>query len=297
MRRFLIAIGRIVERLLAPTPKDNGYKGLKDPVEFLYPESLEPGKPKEPRYLNLGAGDFRHRMWHNLDHEPKIKKIAQRCYEHTDINHDRNSLKSIPIKSDSIKIAYSSHSIEHLSDEAGRFLMEEVYRILIPGGTFRVICPDILFYYDAYRNNNIQVFLEILNPHKLGVDYSRSSMQHFFVRLFAGALHSDSRYTDCYIDKIFNTIPFEEALDHFIKLLPTDSGGGYFHQNWFTENKMKMYMKNTGFEKIVATGPGKSMEPVFFTGQLYGFFDKKAGESFFMNVVNLWGFPWSELDK
>ena len=72
------------------------------------------------------------------------------------------------------------------------------------------------------------MFLPILNPHKLGVDYSRASIQHFFLKKFAGALHSDSRYTDCYIDKIFNTIPFEEALDHFIKLLPTDSGGGIF---------------------------------------------------------------------
>ena len=255
------------------TPIDNGYKGLRDPVEFLYPEHLEPGKPKEPRYLNIGAGDFRPRMWHNLDYKTMVKKIKPRGYEHTDINHDLSSIKPIPIKSDSIKIACSSHAIEHINEEAGKFLMEEVYRILIPGGTFRITCPDILFYYDAYKNNNIQVFLEILNPHKLGVDYSRSSIQHFFVNGLAGALHSDSRYTDSYIDEIFNTLPFEEALDHFIKLLPIDSGGGYFHQNWFTENKMEKYMEDAGFKKIVVTGPGKSREPVLFAGQLFGFFD------------------------
>ena len=108
MRKLLIEIGGVVKRLLAPylhveiTPVDNGYKGLRDTMEFLYPEYLEPGKPKEPRYLNIGAGDFRHRMWHNLDYQTITKKMQRGC-EYLDINHDLNSIKSIPIKSDGIK--------------------------------------------------------------------------------------------------------------------------------------------------------------------------------------------------
>ena len=288
LRKLLIEIGRILERLLTPylnvriTPVDDGYKGLKDPTEFLYPEHLIPGKPKEPIYLNIGAGDFRHRMWHNLDYAPVLKKIKPQGLKNIDINHNLTSLKSLPIKSNSVKIVYSSHAIEHISDKAGMFLMQEIYRILIPGGTFRITCPNIQYYYDAYRNNNIHEFHEMLNPHKLGVDYSRASIQHFFVNHFAGGLHSDDRITDEYIDGIFNDLPFEEALDHFIKLLPKDSQSGYFHQSWYTEEKIIKYMKNVGFEIIIATGPAKSREPVLCTGQLSGFFDSTLGGSLFV---------------
>ena len=50
-------------------------------------------------------------------------------------------------------------------------------------------------------------------------------------------------------------------------------------------------MENTGFEKIAATGPGKSREPVFYLGQLYGFFDTvTVGGSLLMECNKPLGF-------
>lgn len=49
----------------------------------------------------------------------------------------------LPFRENSVPLLFSSHFIEHLSTGEVDHLLKETFRILKPGGKFRIICPDI----------------------------------------------------------------------------------------------------------------------------------------------------------
>lgn len=50
--------------------------------------------------------------------------------------------RGIPFESDSVDAVYHSHTLEHLDREVGEGMMEEVLRVLKPGGVHRIVVPD-----------------------------------------------------------------------------------------------------------------------------------------------------------
>ncbi|MBU2534523.1 MAG: methyltransferase domain-containing protein [Alphaproteobacteria bacterium] len=58
-------------------------------------------------------------------------------------------------KDDSVDYVYSSHLIEHLTNEAVLALFKSVYRILKPESTFRLVAPDRRIFINAYLEGNI----------------------------------------------------------------------------------------------------------------------------------------------
>ena len=97
--------------------------------------------------LNIGACAFLKDGWLNLD-----KSSGRYTGEQSkiDIQHDLMSGESISLDDNSLIAAYTSHTIEHISDEAVNRLFKEVYRMLKGGGAFRVTCPDIGKCYNSY---------------------------------------------------------------------------------------------------------------------------------------------------
>jgi hypothetical protein len=51
--------------------------------------------------------------------------------------------KGLPVKDGTVKGAYASHVLEHLSLEDFRIALAKTYRMLAPGGVFRLIVPDL----------------------------------------------------------------------------------------------------------------------------------------------------------
>ncbi len=49
----------------------------------------------------------------------------------------------IPFKNESIEYIYSSHFLEHLYLNEARKLINEMYRVLKPGGAVRIVVPDL----------------------------------------------------------------------------------------------------------------------------------------------------------
>ncbi|MFI4861067.1 MAG: class I SAM-dependent methyltransferase [Phycisphaerales bacterium JB063] len=86
----------------------------------------------QPLLVNLGCGDRFHRDWLNLDMvscAPEVKACDLR--------------RGIPLDTNTADACYSSHILEHLRpSEATPFLAEQ-YRVLKPGGTIRVVIPDL----------------------------------------------------------------------------------------------------------------------------------------------------------
>ena len=51
--------------------------------------------------------------------------------------------KRFPWPSGSARAVYSSHTLEHLSRDQGRFFLQECARVLKPGGVLRIVVPDL----------------------------------------------------------------------------------------------------------------------------------------------------------
>jgi SAM-dependent methyltransferase len=59
-------------------------------------------------------------------------------------------LQALPFPEDTFDSVYALHIIEHLTPEEGRKFMAEVFRVLRPGGIFRVSTPDLESIVRAY---------------------------------------------------------------------------------------------------------------------------------------------------
>ena len=82
--------------------------------------------------LNIACGGRYHNGWVNIDF-------------HAESNHVTkvNILGGLPFEDNSIDVIYSSHFLEHLSQEQADFVLKESYRILKEDGLIRVVVPDL----------------------------------------------------------------------------------------------------------------------------------------------------------
>jgi predicted SAM-dependent methyltransferase len=230
----------------------------------------EKERPKTPRYINIGAGSFYHPYWHNVDTPNDFYKSIQR--EHIHIIHDLNSKQPLPFNNDTIKIAYISHVIEHLSNECVQFYFMEVNRCLQPGGFFRITCPDIDLEYDAYIRKDLSFYMW---PTPWG---SRCfSLEQRFLEHFATVLtfnHPETachKYTDEEIRSVFCKLPKEEALKFFVDQIPLGPkhSSPENHINWFNVNKVRGMLKNAGFDSVYESRYGQSKCQIMRNTQLF----------------------------
>lgn len=63
-------------------------------------------------------------------------------------------VKGLPLAEDTCAAVYSAHVIEHLSLNDCRKALRNVYNILVPGGKFRLVAPDLEFHINAYVRTN-----------------------------------------------------------------------------------------------------------------------------------------------
>ena len=95
--------------------------------------------------LNVGCGPNAKPGWVNID----LNQEAEFPY---DIR------RGLPIADESCSIVYSEHFFEHLSYEHASLFVRESYRVLQPGGLFRVVFPDFQAIFRAYLNHDADYF-------------------------------------------------------------------------------------------------------------------------------------------
>lgn len=84
------------------------------------------------RMLNLGCGDRYHKDWVNVDIQ-----AAGKCVIAADLR------SGIPFPECYFDAVYHSHLLEHLPRHEAKGLIDECYRVMKPGGTLRVVVPDL----------------------------------------------------------------------------------------------------------------------------------------------------------
>jgi predicted SAM-dependent methyltransferase len=92
-------------------------------------------------YLHLGCGDYRFEGFLNTD------SFANR---NVDLNIDLRF--PLPLEDGRWRGVYAHHVVEHIGYEPARQLFRECFRILKPGGTFRVVVPDAEIFLRHYAD-------------------------------------------------------------------------------------------------------------------------------------------------
>ena len=209
--------------------------------------------------LNIGANAFSQEGWMNLD---KPSRRYRKEQGKIDIPHDLLSGNPISIDDGTLSAAYTSHTIEHVTDEAVKRLFGEVYRTLKDDGTFRVTCPDVGKCYSAYMSGDAEYIGNWLaNKGKRERFKTQHGLGEQFVFIFASYLSTFNgqrgvrHYSEREITEIFKTKGKEEALTFFtdecqrtaIHLQEETPGN---HVSWWDFDKIKNLMESVGFKDV-----------------------------------------------
>lgn len=266
-RNFLSKFGYEISR------KSNGIKNDQN----LYVKCFSEDSIKNKRFYNIGAGSFSHPFWTNIDYESDWY-IKNKNNTRNGVQYDLLSLNPIPINSNSAEIVYSSHTIEHITDEAAQFVFDEVYRILKNKGVFRLTTPNIELAYRAFKENDLHYFHHIyryssnstiVNGIEVIKDKTNTSIEQLFLFHFASSISSlhnfgEKKLTDNEIKNIFNDKDLESALNYCTALCPLEIQKKFpgNHINWWKKEKIFKMLRKTGFNKIFLSQYGQSFSPI-----------------------------------
>ena len=247
----------------------------------VYEKTYSPTDLQNKLFYNIGAGPlFNHKYWTNID-------LISDWYKNskvTAINYDLFSLEPLPIKSNSAKIFYTSHVIEHISNEAALNMFSEVYKALSPEGIFRVTCPDAELAWGSVVRKDRYFFEKLylknfnskenLSHQGMTLPFSEmSNIQKFITQVCtarseAFEKNKGNHFSDEKLHTLINEKGFDEALDVLCSTKNNSEIINYqkdcygFHMNWWTKNKVMKFLKVAGFKNIVVSARDQSFNPV-----------------------------------
>ena len=112
----------------------------------------------ESLYVQYGCGLCAPEGWLNFDASPTLRarsvpmlgRLAKRLTAFPATARYGDILAGLPVADKSVDAVYCSHVLEHLSLEDCRRALKNTYRILKPGGRFRLVMPDLRWLIDRY---------------------------------------------------------------------------------------------------------------------------------------------------
>ena len=246
-------------------------------IDLALYENLFPSESLNNRaFYNIGAGAFSHPLWTNIDllNEWYCEIQSRKNL----INYDLFSLEKMPINSETAEIVYSSHTIEHITDDAAQNMFNEAFRILKKGGLFRISVPDIDLYFRAYQNDDrdffywIEQFSQPDYYKRAGVSMpmKNASTGQIFLAEFAtqiSALTAPSQnglISDDELAELFKELDYEKALNYCTAKCSIDFQRQHFgnHMNWWNQAKAVRMLNQAGFRKVYKSGYGQSASPI-----------------------------------
>ena len=123
--------------------------------------------------LACGARYINQSNWINLDFNSESKNVIK-----------ANLINKIPLENNSVDFVYSSHFIEHLDNKDLNKLLDEIYRILKPGGILRLSTPNFEYLVKEYVN--LLKEKELNNEIKNKIKYLKLLIIDQFFRIKSG---------------------------------------------------------------------------------------------------------------
>lgn len=215
--------------------------------------------------LNIGAGDFSHPKWTNVDISSEhYKRIQKEKF----IEYDLTKNARLPIGAKKVSLAYCSHTIEHVKDENVDNLFSEIFRVLKKGGVFRITCPNADLFYNAALIDNFSAFNFRTNHWFVNQNIKLAYVSRFdyLVRAFASQLNPSKLplllYNDQLLELIesrFNSMSKEDFLDWLSGQVSFDLSHVGSHINWWNYAKIESALRKAGFHLIQGSSFGGSI--------------------------------------
>ena len=124
-------------------------------------------------YLNLGCGAHFHADWTNIDLVPCSPLV---------LAHDVR--KGIPFPNEYFDAVYHSHLLEHFPKDSALPFLQECHRVLKPGGTLRVVVPDL--------ESIVRNYLSMLEQAEAGAPEAAAKHDWMLLELYDQAVRTAS---------------------------------------------------------------------------------------------------------
>lgn len=132
-------------------------------------------------YVQYGAGASGPDGWLHFDCSPTLRvqrlplvgpSIRACCRtKFDDAIRYGDIVRGLPVQDRSARAVYCSHVLEHLSLADLRRALRNTHRILMPGGTFRMVLPDLRHLASEYvRNDSSDAAIEFMRETRLGAE-------------------------------------------------------------------------------------------------------------------------------
>ncbi len=177
----------------------------------------------------------------------------------------------LPFETNSICLAYTSHTIEHLKDEFIQRMFNEVYRCLEKGGVFRVTCPDADLFYTAMRMNTFDRFFHRRRAwfEKTSTPEDKVEPLDYIKMAFATALSTTPILRDENpllwedLKQKSKELLKEEFLDYLTNQVEFDINRIGCHINWWNGEKLTKFLRSSGFQHVrISTYGGSVAAPM-----------------------------------
>jgi len=189
--------------------------------------------------INLGAGLGQDPAWINYDrsrvarvaHNPIARALVATAarlglaskgeiLDWPKSTRTTDLTKGIPHGDGTVDVVYSSHMLEHIARDQAEFVLRECHRVLKPGGTLRVVVPDLQLLARRYMEGD---------------------------RAFFG--DPDGPLGDAFVGSLYlRSVPKGRLLERLARrLLRTDEGG---HQWMYDGESMSSLITRAGFRDV-----------------------------------------------
>ena len=102
-------------------------------------------------------------------------------------------VKGLPVKENSCTGVYCSHVLEHLSLNDFRIALKNTFKILLPGGIFRLVMPDLAemgkSYLEAKKKSEADAAIRFMKNSGLALESRQKGMKAMIESSFGNARH------------------------------------------------------------------------------------------------------------
>ena len=266
VRSFVDSLGYTVVK------KDNSAAQKVEADLSMYRQIYPEATLREKRFYNVGSGSFSHPYWTNLDYVSDWYKDVQHGIVHIDLM----KLEPLPMPDNSAEVIYTSHTIEHVKDNAVQNLFKESYRALKPGGFLRVTTgPDAdndfeallrkdthWFYWDEWYNEKGSYETIYHNP-PASMPIEQRWLHHVASQLDPNDISpSKVKLSAEEIRKLVSTMQKEQLLDHLTSLCEFQPERPGNHVSWWNAAKIERFMRQAGFSNVYRSAFEQSKCPI-----------------------------------
>ncbi len=194
-----------------------------------------------PNDLKVEIGGLKQykKGWKNIDH---ISKQYSFNKGYIDYDIDLKKKDVFPFCDNSVSLFYSEHVLEHFSNDVVQHILNECHRCLKKNGGLRIVVPDMPSIYKRYKNGDVDFFQQWYMSH----EYKDPIFENAFLSTFTTYKFDDIKDFSTEIKKL----SMEQFFDKYTKNLKQNVGEENNHINWFSEEKLKDMLKNSGFKNI-----------------------------------------------